>query len=145
MKGVKTIIKIIENLLSWGFTKENPLTHTRKEKDGYQEYLKYQFPLKAGKTYLLSARCDGTLSYSHDTNGKEPSKKYFSLWIVGSGFNYFYGGNNLFYKNGNRYTWKVQIPGDFSQSEGRLRVNTYSDGNTPVTVHVWDVEFYELD
>ncbi len=65
------------------YTETNPLAETSSKKDGYREYPEFEVNLEEGKTYTFQVKCDGTL-FKHQTTGHDPSKKYFTAWVIGT-------------------------------------------------------------
>ena len=124
------------------YTETNPLTETSSKKDGFNQYEEFKVNLEKDKTYTFQVKCDGTLFYH--TNGGDPSKKYFTAWVIGTDYQpaTTISIGKTSFQSGQWYakTFVCAKTGLFL-----FRTNLYSDGETAYTVHFWDIKLEEGD
>lgn len=146
-----------ENLLPCGGTylKNSPWTTTLDRADGYAWVTNSAFEGKPSTTYTISVECDGNLHSAHNTVGNDPTDKKWSFWLyirnvdtekaettydLAVNLN---SNNNNYRKIGNAHVWTYTLSS--TQKYISLRTNTYSDGETPLTVHWWNFKVEEGD
>ena len=138
MKGVKTTLKITNNMVSLPYTKDNPLVYTNNKKaQGYRRYDSL-CTLEKGKKYLFCVNCDGTLGVNANDGSQDYTTKPFTLWLSNS----IYTRYNLFSSAGTRYIW--QLTWNTTTENVFLWGHTYSDDIHDTTIHVWDIAIYKI-
>lgn len=131
------------------YTVSSPWTTTSANKDGYFWVTNSAFEGEIGATYTISVQCDGNLASGHNTGGVSPSNRYCTLWLYicnegKSGWNTgsydspvcLTNSNYNHRKVGNTHVWTYTMTG--TQKYISLRTNSYSDGNTAVTIKWWN-------
>lgn len=149
-----------ENLLPCGdtYTQSSPWTTTLNRTDGCTFVTNSAFEATPGKTYTISVECDGNLYSNHVTaQVHDPNDKHWTFWAYLSNIdttkNWQNGGydtpvnltsrNNNYRKIGNTHVWTITL--NSSQKYIGLRTNSYSDGNTNLTIHWWNMKVEEGD
>lgn len=146
------------NLLTWtkNYTEASPLVHTSSAKDGYK-YLGNDslITVTPGKTYYVQLKSNGTLSASHAIGAGVVSDK-FTFWFyirnVGTSkgigsydrttcFTSAFTGLLVNDPERQLYVWKWTAPSN--AQDITLRINSYSDGTTAVTLKFWDFKIEE--
>ena len=147
-----------DNLLPCGgtYTRENPWTTTLSRVDGYTWVTNSAFMAKPSTTYTISVECDGTLSSAH-TGNTNISQKPFTFWAYVSNVDttkswstgQYDTAKNLtsatynYRKIGNTHVWTIALTS--TQKYISLRTNSYSDGETEVTINWWNMKVEEGD
>ena len=158
-KGLVLHYKLDEpnpNLIPIGglYTKDSPLTQTKNSKDGFLSVPNSAFEGEPEQEYTISVECDSeNVKPQHSSSGTDPSYRYWTLWLYicytdttkawqnqgvydiavclnGSGRNYR--------RVGNRHVWTYTTGSN--EKYISLRVNTYSDGETDLTVNWWNIK-----
>ena len=134
------------------YTEYSPWTTSFSKADGYAVIPNSAFEAEPSTTYTISFECDGTLSERHITDGSaDPNDKLCTFWLyicnVDTTKSWQTGQYdtpvglytvNTYRKIGNRHVWTYTLSS--TQKYISLRTNTYSDGNTPVIVHWWNIK-----
>lgn len=147
-----------KNLLPCGgtYTQSSPWTTTLNRADGWAFVTNSGFEATPDKTYTISVECDGNLYSSHGGT-HNPDDKHWTFWAYLSNIdttkNWQNGGydtpvnltsrNNNYRKIGNTHVWTITL--NSSQKYIGLRTNSYSDGNTDLTIHWWNMKIEEGD
>ena len=143
------------NLLSWtkNYTEATPFTWTSARADGAC-YMGNDtlVPVTPGKVYYIQVKSTGVPG-THATGGSAVTNN-FTVWIYrrDQGTTKDVGGydaainftvNNIFINDQDRqlYVWKWTATSN--AQDITLRVNTYSDGSTSVTMKFWDFKIEE--
>ena len=146
-----------ENLLPCGgtYTRNSPWTTSLSRADGYNWVTNSAFEATPSTTYTISVECDGNLAPSHDTGGLNPEDKKWTLWLYicntdteKTWNNNAYdtpinlnSNNNNYRKIGNTHVWTYTLSS--TQKYISVRTNSYSDGETVLTLHWWNFKIEE--
>lgn len=130
------------------YREDSPFVTSSARKDNYG-FLSQVFDVEPNTTYIIQVKVDGTYS-THQTSGVDPAEKKCALYLyercINSGkpetdFDYAIhcGSENVV--NGATTglgIWKRTTTANAKTL--RVRYNTYSDGNTVITVKFWDLK-----
>ena len=146
-----------ENLLPCGgtYTRNSPWTTSLNRTDGFNWVTNSAFEATPSTTYTISVECDGNLAPSHDTGGLNPEDKKWTLWlyICNTDTNKTWNNNaydtpvnlnsnnNNYRKIGNTHVWTYTLSS--TQKYISVRTNSYSDGETVLTLHWWNFKIEE--
>ena len=122
------------------YTQSNPYTVSGNRADQYVDTGCYTATLTAGKTYIISAKCDLPWATGHNTSGTNPGTAAFWLYLRDS------GGSIISYRF-------FDMTGDdavFTAPSGtantaQIRLQIYGDGSNTYTGHFWDIRIYDMD
>lgn len=126
------------------YTENNPCVLTTTNKDGntVEQSIYTRCELKGGKSYIVSAKTDGTWALMHTNEGQD--RKYVSLWLC---LNYFMEDSYRSYYvllNPINNTWIWKCPEECDGMYATVRLNNYNtDGTTSVTHKFWDFSMKE--
>lgn len=136
-----------------GYTKNSPWTTSMSNKDGYKSVTPSVFEATPSTTYTISVECDGNISSTHASSGANPSDKLWTLWLYirntdTTAGDYSYdtpvclnSTNNNYRKIGNTHVWTYTLSS--TQKYISVRTNSYSDGETVLTLHWWNFKIEE--
>ena len=143
-----------ENLVknSSKYTVSNKITMTTASTDGIMCPGIYYNNFNTTKQYTLTVECDGTLNTGHGTLWT-PADRYWTIWIyyhdtpfTDTDYDRYqtpicYNSSSAGFKkiSDNKYSWTF-IP---SKANGSIRLNTYSDGKSAITVKFWNIKIEE--
>ena len=143
-----------ENLVknSSKYTVSNKFTMTTASTDGVMCPGIYYNNFNTTKQYTLTVECDGTLNTGHGTLWT-PADRYWTIWIyyhdtpfTDTDYDRYqtpicYNSSSAGFKkiSDNKYSWTF-IP---SKANGSIRLNTYSDGKSAITVKFWNIKIEE--
>lgn len=134
-------------------TEENAYVWTTNRTDGYHWLSGSAFEVEPSTTYVYSVCSDGTLSNQHGKPTSDISQKYFSMWLYisndGTTKNWqagqydraqnFNSSNFSHVQEGNRHFWFYTTSA--TERYMSIRLNTYSDGETDISVKFWNLKF----
>lgn len=135
-------------------TEENAYVWTTNRTDGYHWLTGSAFEVEPSTTYVYSVCSDGSLVTSHrGSAGGDPVLKEFSMWLYisndGTTKNWqagqydraqnFNSSNFSHVQEGNRHFWFYTTSA--TERYMSIRLNTYSDGETNISVKFWGLKF----
>ena len=136
-----------------GYTKNSSWTTSMSNKDGFKSVTPSVFEATPSATYTISVECDGNISSTHASSGANPSDKLWTLWLYirntdTTKEDYSYdtavclnSTNNNYRKIGNTHVWTYTLSS--TQKYISVRTNSYSDGETVLTLHWWNFKIEE--
>ena len=134
------------------YTVSNKFTMTTASTDGIMCPGIYYNNFNTTKQYTLTVECDGTLNTGHGAL-RTPADRYWTIWIyyhdtpfTDTDYDRYqtpicYNSSSAGFKkiSDNKYSWTF-IP---SKANGSIRLNTYSDGKSAITVKFWNIKIEE--
>ena len=151
----------VDNLLknTSRYMYSSKLSRTSEAKDGWFSIPLYCNSLISGKTYTLSVECDGLLNSVHSGSAtNDPSKKLFTIWLYFHNTDYTdndysrytipicFTSSSYNHKqlSSTKHQWTFVLGTDIAYYKCcAVRVNTYSNGSTPITVNFWNFKLEE--
>ena len=122
------------------YTQSNPYTVSGNRADQYVDTGFYTATLTAGRTYIISCKCDLPWATGHNTSGTNPGTAAFWLYLRDA------GGSIINYRF-------FDMTGDdavFTAPSGtantaQIRLQIYGDGTNTYTGRVWDIRIYDME
>lgn len=134
------------------YSESTAYVRTSASKDGNAWLSGSHFIVEPSTTYTFSVCSDGNLAPSHDTSGKDPSLKLFTMWLYlcnsdttknpdAGGYDNpvcFTSANYNHQQIGNRHIWQYTTKS--TETHMSVRVNNYSDGTNNLTIKYWQIK-----
>ena len=139
------------------YSESTAYSWTSSAKDGCTWLTGSHFIVEPSTTYTFSVCSDGNLAPSHDTSGKDPSLKLFTMWLYlcnsdttktpsGGGYDNpvcFTSANYNHQQIGNRHIWQYTTRS--TETHMSVRVNNYSNGTDSLTIKYWQIKIEKGD
>lgn len=134
------------------YSESTAYVRTSASKDGNAWLSGSHFIVEPSTTYTFSVCSDGNLAPSHNTSGKDPSLKLFTMWLYlcnsdttknpdAGGYDNpvcFTSANYNHQQIGNRHIWQYTTKS--TETHMSVRVNNYSDGTNNLTIKYWQIK-----
>lgn len=134
------------------YSESTAYVRTSASKDGNAWLSGSHFIVEPSTTYTFSVCSDGNLAPSHDTSGKDPSLKLFTMCLYlcnsdttknpdAGGYDNpvcFTSANYNHQQIGNRHIWQYTTKS--TETHMSVRVNNYSDGTNNLTIKYWQIK-----